>query len=452
MSSQSRASLLTALLILAHPAAHAQDAPQPTPARAQMTWVVRNLNDEPALAAAKLHDRLTDEFRAQVTPEVLAAQYAQLAAMMGEGPIVIDRYDTGETDRRCAALVRSADTNAPLRIGLAVDETGRRIAMLRSVPVAEPGKLGLETWEDLDAAIDALHGRASAAAFEIVTQNDRVELRPIHTLHADERLAIGSAFKLYVLGALAELVERGDAAWDQPLEIRDDLKSLPTGTMQNEPAGAAHPVSRFVNLMISISDNTAADHLLNLVGRQRVEAYMARHQDDPGSSLPFLSTLEMFKIKLSGDPDLARRYAEAGEDDRRAMLAPGGDVAAARPKMLLASMWAVPQHVDRIEWFATTAELCRVMADLHRLESLDGMEPLARALRLNPGMGFMRDTWPEVAFKGGSEPGVLNLTWMVERADGRLFALALTWNDTERPVDTLALLDIAAEAFGLLRD
>ena len=426
------------------------EQPAPTPARAQMAWVVENMTAPPAEAAAALHERLTDEFRQAVPVDLLTAQFAQSAPLLGNGPIVIERYDAGETDRRCAALVRSADTNTPLRVGLATDESGERIAMLRSAPVAEPGKLGLRSWDDIDAFLADLHGNATIAAFEITPGDDGPALTAIHALEPDTRLAIGSAFKLYVLGALAEMIDRGDAAWDQPLEIRQDLKSLPSGTMQNEPAGATHPVAHYADLMISISDNTAADHIAHLVARERIEAYMARLQDDPGPSFPFLTTLEMFRIKLSGDPALASRYADADEDARRAMLAPDGPVAEATPSKLLASMWAAPQHVDRIEWFATGPELCRVMADLHRLEQRDGMAPLARALRINPGVGFMRDTWPDVAFKGGSEPGVLNLTWMAERADGRRFALALTWNDTEKPVDLLTLLDVAAEAFGLL--
>jgi putative hydrolase len=40
-----------------------------------------------------------------------------------------------------------------------------------------------------------------------------------------------------------------------------------------------------------------------------------------------------------------------------------------------------------------------------------------------------------VAFKGGSEPGVLSLSWLLERSDGRRFALALTATDPGAPVD-----------------
>jgi len=89
------------------------------------------------------------------------------------------------------------------------------------------------------------------------------------------------------------------------------------------------------------------------------------------------------------------------------------------------------------------------MADVVRL----GREqaPLAQSLRLNPGMAFMLSDWPDIAYKGGSEPGVVNFTWFLEREDGARFALSMTWNDAERAVDIGRFLELAAEAVGLLR-
>src|SRR5450432_456921 len=43
---------------------------------------------------------------------------------------------------------------------------------------------------------------------------------------------------------------------------------------KSEPDGSMFSVAEVAGKMISISDNTAADHLLRLVGRERVEAYL----------------------------------------------------------------------------------------------------------------------------------------------------------------------------------
>ena len=46
----------------------------------------------------------------------------------------------------------------------------------------------------------------------------------------------------------------------------------PSGSLQIEPAGTRYTVSQLADLMISSSDNTAADELSALVGRSAVEA------------------------------------------------------------------------------------------------------------------------------------------------------------------------------------
>jgi len=58
--------------------------------------------------------------------------------------------------------------------------------------------------------------------------------------------------------------------------------------------------------------------------------------------------------------------------------------------------------------------------------------------------------WARVAFKGGSEPGVLALSWLLERADGRRFVVNLLASDTARAVDEGAGAAIGAGAIALL--
>jgi len=188
--------------------------------------------------------------------------------------------------------------------------------------------------------------------------------------------------------------------------------------------------------MISISDNTAADHLLFLVGREKAEAFMATCTAQPRLNQPMLSTREIFTLKLPGDPNLPLRWNVASERSRRRMLAEGGAVAKAEPVAAAALAWTKPVQVQNIEWFATTPDLCNAVHKLRTLAQFPGMDPLMHAWTINPGVPFDKNIWPRIAFKGGSEPGVLCLTWLLERDDGRTFALAMTWNDENKPVDT----------------
>jgi hypothetical protein len=55
-----------------------------------------------------------------------------------------------------------------------------------------------------------------------------------------------------------------------------------------------------------------------------------------------------------------------------------------------------------------------------------------------------------VAFKGGSEPGVLSFTWLLERADGHDFVLSIVLNDGTHGIDTAGAVTVAQGAVDLL--
>mgnify|MGYP006189150397 CR=1 FL=1 len=49
----------------------------------------------------------------------------------------------------------------------------------------------------------------------------------------------------------------------------------------------------------------------------------------------------------------------------------------------------------------------------------------------------VRDAWGYVGFKGGSEPGVLNYTWLLTDKQGRDWVLTLGWNNPAAVIDRL---------------
>lgn len=57
---------------------------------------------------------------------------------------------------------------------------------------------------------------------------------------------------------------------------------------------------------------------------------------------------------------------------------------------------------------------------------------------VNPGVATPQ-RWQSVAFKGGSEPGVLNFTTALTTSDGDRYCVAATWNDATQPLDETAL-------------
>ena len=138
--------------------------------------------------------------------------------------------------------------------------------------------------------------------------------RPLHSIDPAIPAPLGSAVKLYVLNAVGSAVAAGKVRWDQPLTVTAQSKSLPPGELQTEPDGTRISVLDSAAMMISLSDNTAADMLTGLVGRSAVEAALAATgMTSPALDRPFLTTREIFVLKLDQWPALAQRYVTAGE-------------------------------------------------------------------------------------------------------------------------------------------
>ena len=221
---------------------------------------------------------------------------------------------------------------------------------------------------------------------------------------ADEPGPIGSVFKLYVLGAVVDAVADGTVAWSDEVEISDALDSLPSGTTQNEPDGSVLTVRELAERMIQISDNTATDHLIDLIGRAAVEDAMSDYgHSDPKLNIPFLTSREAFILKLVSSDQDRTRFIAAEADERRIIL--DETLASVRlPQSAVSAAWTTPRAINEIEWFASPNDLCRALV------ALAGDE-VAKQVLLDP---TYVGPWDYVGVKGGSEPGVLALAWLVE--------------------------------------
>lgn len=418
----------------------------PTTVGAQTTWAVDVLNGE---ADAEEDGRLSERFKAQAPPARVRVLSRVLRDEHGWFEPVRVEEQSGEG---IVLLLRGEQSGGYVRLIVGIDGDGL-ISTLLVQAAPDAGEPMFRSWREVEERLSGFDGRASLGVYRVVEDaGGGLTIAPHRAFNDDERLAIGSTFKLYVLGALGEMVLAGEASWDEKLAIRDEWKSLPSGLMQDEPEGAEFTLEHFAQEMIRISDNTATDHLIHRVGRERIESYMSRLHGEPGLNKPFLTTREMFAIKLQPERDLAQRFAAADERERRKMVAPGGEVAEATPHVLLAAAWRVPVEIGGVEWFASARECALAMADLERLGRKEGMGALRRALRRNPGIRLESRAWTDGAFKGGSEPGVMNLTWLLERTDGERFAVSIGFNNEERALDEGECVAIAAGVLRLLGD
>lgn len=398
-------------------------------AQAAIDWFVSLLNGE-EIAAEEYEARFNEEFRQQVPFE--EGFLPILDQFRPDAPFtVIDRTDEGTSGN---ATIRSVDGTEWVIIG-SLDDQGRFEGLFLQ-PADEP------TLDDPPGTVEEAFARLAefgtfrGLAAELVDG----QCIAIESLSAGEPAPLGSAAKLYVLAALGEAVRSGEIAWDDEVEIRDGLKSLPSGILQDFDAGDTVTVLEAAELMISISDNTATDHLIDIVGREHVESVMADFGNTtPDMNTPFLDTRELFALKIGPAAGLAVQWLDGDEETRRAILDQIADIT---PEDLPVTEWTGPIEPDTIEWFATPDDLCTLAVLISDLA--DAVPEIGEILAINPGVPADPAAWEQIWFKGGSEPGLAAAWWVTEN-DGRVFVTAGSVVNPDQLFDiTEAILLLAA--------
>jgi beta-lactamase class A len=290
-----------------------------------------------------------------------------------------------------------------------------------------------ESWADVDKLLAAAAPNVTLLTTELLNG----ALNTVHAVNADAEFPVGSSFKLWILGALALKVQSGEIAWEQEIAIQERYKSVPGGDLRYAPNGTPFTVRYLAERMIQKSDNTATDHVFQLVGRENIEQAMgAMGHSNPSLNIPMMSTRELVLLKFGNTTAYLDAYFAKPPEERRAILEneiDTQDLAAA-----LAAEPTVPTEIDRVEWFATRHDLAATMAWLHAKSAEPGLRPLTEILALETQLSFNGEVWPYVGFKGGSELGVLSGTWLLLRADGRRFVYSIGFKNPKAAIDMTA--------------
>jgi CBS domain-containing protein len=372
--------------------------------------------------------RFDEAFRREVPYADFEELRSQVAA---QAPWVAD--DILQDDEFATAFRVMSDLGGAIIVSIVIDPNSGQLTGLLLEPDIE-----FVTPTSIDDGIERL--RAIGTLRLLVADVTGDSCTPIVDVRANEVMPLGSVFKLYVLGAVVAAVDDGTISWETQVPIDDALDSLPSGDTQDLEPGTERSVRELAEAMISVSDNTATDHLIDLVGRDAVEAVLATMGNEAvEQNLPWLTTRELFIIKWGPD-GLADRYRGATEAERRALLA--GEVAVAPLPAVTAVDPQVPVQVEELEWFASPLALCRALVWL----SAD--ETAVAILAVNPGVPDDTGQWEQILFKGGSEPGLLAVAWLTSRDDGTTQVTAGSVVDPNGPVGEIE----PAELFGYLRD
>lgn len=370
-----------------------------------------------------------------VTPSVELAE-SRIDAMLRTGhadpawfsQVFLDQVPASRVDEVIASLVkqlgpyqsieRNPDTfvahfakgTDDVRIHL--DADAKIDALLFRPPVVTSGSL--------DDVLRAFREQAGTLSYVIIEgRSERAALDP------SDPLAVGSAFKLAVIDALRDQIAQRRRHWNDVVALQERWKSDPSGMLQKWPAGTPITIASYAGAMISISDNTAADALIGIVGGGALRPYAFGND-------PFLTTRQMFVLHSSTNGDLRSAYLAAKTPRERLAVARRTD---ARPLPRVEQLLTSP--LLSIEWHYSVRQLCGLM---ERVADL----PL---MSINPGAADPSD-FRHVAYKGGSDTGAINMTTMVTTGRGTRICFSATLNDAQHDV---AVLGFETSYSGVLR-
>lgn len=380
-------------------------------------------------APARAAELLAPAFLAAVPAPKVEALFAEFRQKAGdcvgvkrkEGNETAAKYELQFAEGYGVAMSLTVDAQAPHQV----------VGLWLGNPVRAHG--------DLQAIVDEVRKLPGAASFYVADLGANGP-QPRVAFGGEKPLAIGSAFKLWVLAELARSIDAGEHRWDEVVRLEAEAISLPSGEMQDWPVGTPVTLQTLATMMISRSDNTATDQLVRTLGREKIEATMrAIGHGSPERNVPFLTTRELFLLK----GDAGARFLAAEPDERRAIV----DRDLAKVPAKEARALSAPTRIGEIEWFASAEDLAKVLTWLRDRGAKD--PTVRQILAVNPGLPEARPGRTWVGFKGGSEPGVLNLSYVLESPQGTQLLIA-TWNDSQANLDEAKFFGLVQRALVLL--
>ena len=89
-------------------------------------------------------------------------------------------------------------------------------------------------------------------------------------VNGDRLFPTASVYKIFILCELALWEKEGRLDLEKKIVLLDKDKIGGSGTLRNEPEGTEHTMKEYVDLMMQISDNTATDYLVRMVGKEAI--------------------------------------------------------------------------------------------------------------------------------------------------------------------------------------
>lgn len=417
-----------------------------TPEADQGAWLLQHLaEDGPSLDQNEVIERFHPEFL-----EVASGAEIQeiLDSLQALGPIQVvgaDMLAVGVAQHLFVDLEVGGEPWL-MQLGL----TDGQIGVLWFGPNDPVETPELNSWDEVESSLQAELDQAGAQTQVTVFTGEVADgsCATSDATDGSEPAPSGSTFKLAVLSAVVDAVEDGDLDWQGELTVTDEVKSLPSGVLQDEDSGTTVTVEEAAQLMIAISDNTATDMLIDAVGVGAVEQVYAQTGMDLERVTPLLTTRELFEIGW-GAPQVLEQWSDAESEQRRELL---DELSGNLDSVEIASIMNQVVWTEGAEYFFTADELCATMARLQQQAGTEAGEPIREILALSTFVQQPEDA-AYLGFKGGSSTGAEAMVFYAEGdgdATGQGRVLVIQVADPEQPLPDTGRFAIYQAAVDLL--
>ena len=116
-------------------------------------------------------------------------------------------------------------------------------------------------------------------------------------IYNSKQMRSASMIKVFIMATVMEKVQRGELDLGETLTLRGSDKVGGAGILAGYPSGTELTLRELVELMITHSDNTATNIIIDLIGCEEINAYMARN----GYGDSFLGRKMMSHEALAGN-------------------------------------------------------------------------------------------------------------------------------------------------------
>ncbi len=367
--------------------------------------------------AMPVEDYFTPSFLTAVPPTQLKAITSSLHTQYGKAITVTGVNRNGPNSATLTVELERAIATVEITVESAAPN---KVAGLLATGFAVKG----DSIGKIEADFKALSGRGGF----LVQKLDGSEATQ---LNAQQQFATGSTFKLYILAELASQIAAGQRKWSDVVPL--DQRAYSSSATQGWPRGTPVTLQTLATWMISVSDNAATDELIRVLGRDAVEKKLASiGHSAPDKALPLLTTVEAFALKSNAA--LRSRFEKASEAQQRDIL-DSQAAALSYDKIDLSQLGSGPVAIDSIEWSASPADIALLLNHLHRIDSKTALDIMAVNKGVAPASAAK---WRYLGYKGGSEPGVIAMSFLAQSKAGDWYAISGAWNNPAIEVDNAA--------------